>query len=577
MAKGRTGGGVRQRAAGAWPVADWLRTYRRDRLGKDTIGALTAWALIVPECVAYAQIAGVPPQNAFYGAPVALLAYVLFGTSRFLIVGATSAAAVLSAATVADVSGDPQLAVALSAALAIAAGAVLIVAGLAKLGFLADFLSEPALVGFLFGMALTIIVRQCAKILGVPGGDGDFFDRAWTLLRHADDWHGTTIAVGAAALAALFALERWVPRLPASLLVLVAGIAVSAAVDLDDHGVETVGKIPRAVPTPGWPDISASDWIALLAGTFGVALVVFAESYSIAGRFAREHGDEVDADREMAAMGAANVAAGVFKGFVVSGSASRSAAAEASGGSSPMVSTVAAALILVTGAFLTPLFTDLPEPVLGAIVVVAVRSFLKVSELRRYWRRDRPNFAVAATALVGVLVFDLLPGLLIAVALSLVLFIANASRPRTAVLGKIPGTDRYGDIEDQPGATTVPGLLLVRPDGALFFGNVARLKLAVRELVADSDPPPERVVLNLVSSYRLGVPSLDALDELRVELARTGCALHLARVHPDVREALAPSRLGKALGPDAVHASVADAVAAFRRDAPHGRPPVQGA
>lgn len=548
-----------------WPVADWLRTYRKDRFGADGIGALTAWALIVPECVAYAQIAGVPPQNAFYGAPVALLAYVLFGSSRFLIVGATSAAAVLSAATVADVSGDPEVAVALSAALAILAGALLVVAGLAKLGFLADFLSEPALLGFLFGMALTIVVRQCAKILGVSSGDGDFFERAWTLLRHAGDWHGPTIVVGVLALAALFVLERRLPRVPASLVVLGIGIAVSAAVDLADHGVEIVGKIPRAVPTPGWPDVSGSDWLALAGGAFGLALVVFAESYSIAGRFAREHGDEVDADREMAAMGAANIAVGVFKGFTVSGSASRSAAAEASGGSSPMVSAIAAVLILVTGAFLTPLFTDLPEPVLGAIVIVAVRSFLKVSEMRRYWRRDKANFAVAATALVGVLVFDLLPGLLIAVALSLALFIAAASRPRTAVLGRIPGTDRYGDVEDQPGATTVPGMLLVRPDGPLFFGNAARLKGAVHDLVAAADPTPRWVVLNLVSSYRVGLPVLDTLDELRVELARGGCALHLARVHPELRGALGASAVGKALGLGAVHGSVADAVAAFER------------
>ncbi|WP_436771877.1 SulP family inorganic anion transporter [Yinghuangia sp. YIM S09857] len=566
MAEGGSAPAVRR----SWPVADWLRTYRRDRFGPDAVGALTAWALIVPECVAYAQIAGVPPQNAFYGAPVALLAYVLFGTSRFLVVGATSAAAVLSAATVADVSGDPRLAVALSAALAMLAGAVLVVAGLAKLGFLANFLSEPALLGFLFGMALTIIVRQCGKILGVSGGEGDFFERAWTLLRHAGDWHGPTIAVGAAALAALLLLERWLPKLPASLVVLAAGIAVSAAVDLDDHGVDIVGKIPRAVPVPAWPDISAADWLALLAGAFGLALVVFAESYSIAGRFAREHGDEVDADREMAAMGAANIAAGLFKGFAVSGSASRSAAAEASGGSSPMVSAVAAVLVLVTGAFLTPVFTDLPEPVLGAIVVVAVRGFLRVAEMRRYWRRDKPNFAVAATALLGVLVFDLLPGLLIAVGLSLVLFIAHASRPRTAVLGRIPGTDRFGDVADQPGATTVPGLLLVRPDGPLYFGNVARLKLAVHDLVAAADPAPERVVLNLVSDFRLGIPVLDTLDELRLELARKHCALHLAHVHPEVRPALDDSAVGRALGPAGVHDSVGDAVRAYQRDSTAG-------
>ncbi|MGW1990199.1 SulP family inorganic anion transporter [Embleya sp. NPDC001921] len=551
-----------ERARRAWPVLSWLPGYRRAHLGKDTIGALTAWALIVPECVAYAQIAGVPPQNAFYAAPVALIAYAVFGSSRFLVVGATSAAAVLSAATVADVSGDPKVAVALSAALAMLAGGILVVAGLARLGFIADFLSEPALVGFLFGMALTIIVRQCAKILGIPGGDGNFFARTWHLLAHVDDWHRATIAVGAAALAALFALERLLPRVPASLVVLAAGIAVSAAFSLDEHGVETVGKIPGAVPVPGWPDIPANDWIALIGGAFGLALVVFAESYSISGRFAREHDDTVDANREMLAMGASNVAAGLFKGFAVSGSASRSAAAEASGATSQMVSVVAAAFVLVTGAFLTPLFTDLPEPVLGAIVIVAVRSFLKVGELRRYLRLDKPNFAIAAAALFGVLLFDLLPGLLIAAGLSLIMFIAYASRPRTAVLGLVADTGLYGDVEDRPGASTTPGLLIIRPDGQLFFGNAARLKLAVLEHAAHTDPAPDTVVLNLVSSYGLGIPVLDTLEELRVELAHRDCLLRLARVHPPTAHRLADSPLGRALGPDHIHPGVADAVRA---------------
>lgn len=543
-----------------WPVLGWLPGYRHARLGKDTIGALTAWALIVPECVAYAQIAGVPPQNAFYAAPVALVAYALLGTSRFLVVGATSAAAVLSAATVAEVSADPKDAVALSAALAMIAGAVLVVAGIARLGFLAAFLSEPALLGFLFGMALTIIVRQAAKILGVPGGDGNFFERAWDLLAHADDWHAATIAVGAAALAALFALERWLPRLPASLVVLAAGIAVSAAFSFDDHGIETVGKIPSAVPVPGWPDIPANDWLTLTAGAFGLALVVFAESYSISGRFARDHDDTVDADREMTAMGAANVAAGLFKGFAVSGSASRSAAAEASGGASQMVSVVAAVFVLLTGAFLTPLFTDLPEPVLGAIVVVAVRSFLKVTEMRRYWALDKANFAIAATALAGVLLFDLLPGLLIAAGLSLIMFIGYSSRPRIAVLGRIPGTTTWGDTEDQPGAATTPGVLVIRPDGQLFFGNADRLKDAVRDQVARAAPAPHTVVLNLVGSYGLGVPVLDTLGDLRTELARQRIELRLARVHADTARRLRNHTLGKALGPDRIHVTVSDAV-----------------
>ncbi|MGR3868827.1 SulP family inorganic anion transporter [Streptomyces graminifolii] len=548
----------------SWPVADWLRGYRPDRLGRDSVGALTAWALIVPECVAYAQIAGVAPQNAFYAAPVALIGYALFGSSRFLIVGATSAAAVLSGATVADASSDPRAAATLSAALALVAGAILVVAGLARLGFLAHFLAEPALVGFLFGMALTIVVRQLGKLVGVSTGDGNFFERLWHIIGHADDWSPVTLAVGALAVAALLLLERFVARLPSSLIVLVVGIVVSAAAHLDRHGVEIVGKIPRAVPTPAWPDLAWDQWTALAGGAFGLALVVFAESYSISTNLAREHGGKVDASREMIGMGAANAAAGLFRGFAVSGSASRSAAAVASGGSSQMVSVVAAAMVLVTGAFLTPAFTDLPEAVLGAIVIVAVRSFLKVGELRRYGRLDRPSLWVAATALMGVLVFDLLPGLLIAVALSLVLFIAAAGTPGLAVLGKVPGTDLYADTAGRPDARTVAGLLVVRPDGALFFGNVARLRQAVLDQVDSRTEPTRVVVLDLSASFRLGLPVLDTLDELRQELDRRGIRLWLTRVRSHAADEIAAVPLGPAVGEARTFATVDDAVHAYQ-------------
>lgn len=547
----------------SWPVADWLRGYRPGWLGKDSVGALTAWALIVPECVAYAQIAGVAPQNAFYAAPVALIGYVLFGSSRFLIVGATSAAAVLSGATIADISSDPKAAATLSAALALVAGAILIVAGLARLGFIAHFLAEPALVGFLFGMALTIVVRQLGKLVGVSTGDGNFFERLWHILDHAPDWSLTTIAVGVLALAALLLLEHFVPRLPSSLIVLVAGIVISAAAHLDRHGVAIVGEIPRAVPTPAWPDLAWDQWTALAGGAFGLALVVFAESYSISRKLAREHGGKVDASREMIGMGAANAAAGLFKGFAVSGSASRSAAAVASGGSSPMVSVIAAAMVLVTGAFLTPAFTDLPEAVLGAIVIVAVRSFLKVADIRRYLRLDRPSLWVAATASIGVLVFDLLPGLLIAVALSLILFIAAASTPNLAILGKVPGTDLYADTAGRPDATTVAGLLVVRPDGALFFGNVARVQHAVLDRVDSRAEPTRVVVLDLSASFRLGVPVLDTLEELRQELDRRGIRLWLTRLRSHSRDDVAAVPLGPAVGQARTFATVDDAVRAY--------------
>ena len=512
-------------------MAAWLPGYRRSLLGRDSIGALTAWALIVPECVAYAQIAGVPIQNAFYAAPIALIAYALFGTSSHLIVGATSAASVLSASTVTAISADPGKAAALSAALALITGAILVAAGIARLGFVADFLCEPALLGFLFGMALTIVVRQLAKITGVSSGDGDFFARLWRELAHLPHWSWQSVLVGVVAILALLLLERRLPRLPASLIVLAAGILVSATAHLDRHGVEIVGKIPRALPSPGWPNLPAHDWVAMTGGAFGLALVVFAESYSIAHGFAAKHGETVDASREMTAMGAANAAVGLFRGFAVSGSASRSAAAEASGAATPMASLVAAVIVLITGAFLTPLFTDLPEPVLGAIVVVAVRGFLKVGELRRYWRLDRPSFAIAATALLGVLVFDLLPGLVIAVALSLLLFIAYSSRPRLAVLGRLGDTHVFGDLDQHADAHATANMAVLRPGAQLFFGNINRVCTDVLERVDSMDPKPQVVVIDLSASQRLGLPVRDALNALGEQLDARDVGLWYTLVH----------------------------------------------
>jgi high affinity sulfate transporter 1 len=545
------------------PIVRWLPAYRVSRLRGDGIGALTAWAIVVPESVAYAQIAGVPPQNAFYAAPVALVAYATFGSSRHLIVGATSAAAILSASAVAAVSPDPGRAVALSAGLAIIAGAILIAAGLLRLGFITNFLPEPALVGFLFGMALIIVVRQAGKLVGVSTGEGDFFQRAWHLLTQIDQWSLATMAVGLGAIATLLLLEHLAPKVPASLVVLAAGIAISALWDLESHGVEIVGTIPRALPTPAIPDVSSHEIAQLLGGGFGLALIVFAESFSISNRFARQHGEEVDADQEMLAMGAANATAGIFQGFAISGSASRTAAVEGAGGASQMVSLIAAGLVLVTAAFQTPLFTDLPEPVLAAIVIVAVRGFLRTQPLRRYWRLDRRSFWVAMAALLGTLVFDLLPGLLIAVGLSLVWFIGAASRVRLAVLGRLPDNQAYGGLADHPDAATVPELLLVRPDGPLFFANANPLRLGVLQLLATTSPPPRVVVVDLSSSFRLSVPTIDTLTELHDELGQRGVVLWLARIRSTAMADLQASGLADRLGPASLHSDPEDAVRAF--------------
>jgi sulfate permease, SulP family len=542
------------------PIAGWLPRYQRGWLRGDIIGALTAWAMVIPESVAYAEIAGVPPQNAFYAAPVALVAYAILGSSRSLVVGATSAASILSASTVAAISADPKERIELSAALALIAGVILIVAGLARLGFITNFLAEPALQGFLFGMALIIVIRQLGKIAGVSTGEGDFFARAWHLLRQADDWSLTTVAVGLSAVAALLVLERFVRRLPASLAVLIAGIAVSYPLHLDKHGVAVVGKIPAAVPALHIPDINLHQAVQLIGGAFGLSLVVFAESFSIANRFAQLHRTELAPDQEMIGMGASNAAAGLFAGFAVSGSASRTAAAEGGGARTQLLGVIAAGLVLVTAAFLTPLFTQLPEPVLGAIVIVAVRGFLRVGPLRRYWRLDRPSFAIAAAALLGVLTFDLLPGLIIAVVLSLSLFVAGASQIEVAVLGRAPDGG-FRDIRTAAGAKEVPRTLIVRPGGQLFFGNVDRVRKAILGLLdRPTAEPITSVCLVLTASFHLGLPVQDTLAELNEQLRTDGRQLWLVGMQSRVLTSFEHSELFATVGADHVVHGIEEAV-----------------
>jgi SulP family sulfate permease len=541
------------------PILTWARQYRSSDVRGDVAGALTAWAMVVPESVAYAQIAGVPPQHAFYAAPIALIVYAALGSSRNLVVGATSAASIMSASTVAAISSDPHTVVQLSAALAIVAGVILMAAGLLRLGFVTNFLAPPALEGFLFGMALIIVVRQLGKIVGISGGEGDFFRRLWHLLSQIGDWSATTIAVGLIGIAALLLLERVLPRLPASLLVLVAGLVLSHLLSLEHHGVEVVGRIPAAIPSLDVPDVSAHQLAQLVGGGVGIALIVFAESFSIANRFARGEDGDLDANQEMVAIGAANAAAGLVAGFSVSGSASRTAAAVGAGSRTQLLSIIAAVMLLITGAFLTPVFTQLPEPILGAIVVVAVRGFLELAPLKRYWHRDRASFAVLATALVGVLTFDLLPGLIIAVVLSLALFIARASAPQLVSLG-LTADGTFHDQAAHAGAGSVAGALVLRPSGALFFGNVDRLRKAVLERIATAEGSRD-VVLDLEASFRLSLPVLDSLGALRSQLESVGTQLWLAGLPGSARHDLDADPLADALGPDHSTGSVAEAVA----------------
>ncbi|NOK14350.1 SulP family inorganic anion transporter [Corallococcus exercitus] len=514
------------------PFLGSLRGYDRTRLKKDLVGALTVTALHIPEGMAYAQLAGLPPQAALYSTPAALALYALFGSSRQLIIAVSASVSVLSAATVGAVAqqGTPRF-VALTAALALMAGIVAVLAGVLKLGRVAQFFSTSVLSGFVFGLALIIAIKQVPKLLGIQGAQGGFFERLGSILSHLGQTHPLTLAVGAASIAALLLLGRLSRRVPASLVVLVLGITASSLLRLDAKGVAIVGPIPAGLVPPQLPDVGLKDLLPLLPGACGIVLVAFAEAIGPARMFAAKHGYEVDPDRELVGLGAANLGGGLFRGFGMGCSLSKSAANDQAGATTQVSSLVTAGLTLLVALFLTGLFRALPEATLGAIVVVAILGMMDVKALARLARLRRADFLGAAVALAAVLAFDVLPGLLIAVGVSLFLTVYRASQPRLSELGRVPGTLDLVATHRESSAITLPGLLVIRPEEGLFFANATALRDAVLALVRDAKVPVREVLLDLELTEDLDVPGADMLAGLHEDLSHRGITLALARVH----------------------------------------------
>ena len=547
------------------PILAWVPTYRRSWLRYDLIAGLTVWALVVPQAIAYAQIAGLPPQAGVFASFAAPLGYALFGTSRQLIVSPTSATAAISAALVAPlVVGDVGRYADLSAALAITSGIVFLLLGWWKMGFVSQFIATGVQVGFLFGLGLTIIIGQVMKLLGISGASGPFVEQFWYLLRHLDDAHGWTAVLGVGSLAAMLAFKRVAPGVPAALLVVAVGIVLVALFDLDGHGVAVVGQVDRAVPLPSVPRIEFDDLVTLVPGALAIALIGYSETISVAEQFADEHRYEIRPNQELAALGVSGIAAGLFQGFIAGGGASQSAANDRAGARTQLAGVVLAVLAALTAVALLPLFRDLPLAVLGAIVISAVIGFLNVAELRRVLRLRRDSFVLAMVALAGVLVLDVLPGLLIAVALSILLMLGHVSRPSASVLGNLRGTRAYVDAERTPEAEQVPGLLIFRLDAPLIFINATWMRDSLRRRVADAQPPPRVIVVDLRFTPELDIKSLDVLARLAADVRETGAELWLADVRAPVRDMLRRGEAMDAIGESRVFLTVEEAVAAYR-------------
>ena len=551
------------------PVLTSFRGYTPKRVPADLIAGVTVWAVLVPEALAYATIAGVSPVVGLYAAPAALLLYAVFGSSRHLVVGPMAATAALSGAAIADVATDGS-ALALTAGLALVVGVLGIAAGLARLGFLASFISEPVLKGFIIGLALTIIVGQVPKLFGVPGGDGDFFEKAWDVLTRLGDTQWRTLAVGAASLAVVLLLRRFVPRAPAPLIAVVLGIAAVSVFDLDAKGVDIVGHIDAGLPSLGLPDLSWSDYSGLAGSAVGVLLVGFAEGLGAAKTYAQKAHYEIDPNKELIGLGAANLGTGLSSGMVVNGSLSKTAVNGSAGATSQLSGIFVAALTVLTLLFLTGLFEDLPEATLAAVVIAAVADLVDVDALRRLWRvysaqlgqiygpAARADLIAALAAMFGVLIFDTLPGLFIGIAVSVLLLVYRASRPHVAELGRAADGTHWVDVDRHEDATPTPGIVVVRPESGLFYANADNVKAAV---LARVDGRTTAVVVDLADVPTIDVTAIDMLVDLADDLERRHVTLALARDIGQVRDVLAAAGAPQLAAH--AHPTVAAAVAAL--------------
>jgi sulfate permease, SulP family len=547
------------------PILRWLPGYDRRWLRFDVIAGATVWGLLVPESIAYAGLAGLPPQAGLYTLLVTLAAYAVFGTSRHLVAAATSAAAVLLASSVGGLAGaDASRYASDAAGMVMFCGGLFLIAGFLRLGFVAQFLSRPVMEGFVFGLAIFVTVSQLPKLFGIKKGSGDTIAQFVHLIAHLGDTSAATLAVGAGAVGLLFALERLAPKIPAGLIALVLGILVSSALSLSSHGVEIVGHVPSGLPTPGVPSVHGADIVPLIAAAGGMLLVIFSESLGAADTFATKYGYEIEPNQELIALGVANLGSGLVGGLAGGGSLSQSAVNEGAGARSEISPLIAAVLIVVTVLVLTPLFKNLPEAVLAALIIHAVSHLWKIAEMRRYHDLRQLEFWLALATLLGVITIDVLPGLVIGVSAMLLLVVYHASQPHIGSLGRVPGEPgAYGDVARHPDYDRIPGLLILRLESPLFYANATPVRDRIKALVGECDPPPRALILDAGANDRLDITGAEMLDELVRTMRSARIDVALADVRQPVIRMARRAGLVTQLGDSRIFHTIDQAVQAL--------------
>lgn len=550
------------------PVLAWARQYERAWLRHDVLAGLVLTALLVPQGMAYAQLAGLPPITGLYTSIMCLVAYAVFGPSRVLVLGPDSSLGPMIAATVLPLvaaDGDPARAVLLASVLSVLVGLFMIAAGTAKLGFVADLLSKPTQIGYLNGLALTILVGQLPKVFGFSVDADGLVGEAAAFGRALAD--GRTVpaalAVGLGAFAVIMVFQKALPRIPAVLVAVVVSIAVVSLADLQAHGVKVVGPLPQGFPPLTLPLVSPSDAALLVAGALGITLVALADTISTAAAFARRQGVDVDGNAEMVGIGTANVLAGFFQGFPVSTSSSRTAVAFRVGARSQVTGLVGAAAILVLLVATPNLLRDLPTPTLGAIVLAACLSLADVAGVRRLWRQRPTECVLSLAATLGVAVLGVLPGIAVAVGLSILNVFRRAWWPYQTVVGDVPGVPGYHEIGQYPNARVLPGAVIFRFDAPLFFANARTFAEQIDRLAA-AEPRPRWIIIAAEPITDIDTTAADMLVDLDLRLNAAGQHLIFAELKHLVREKLDRYGLADTIEPGHFFPSVTAATKAYR-------------
>ncbi len=551
------------------PAFFWLRTYDLGCLRSDSVAGLTLAAYLLPSAIGDASLARLPPEAGLYACLFSGLVFWLFCSSRQTSITVTSAISLLLGSTLGGLAdGDVSRFGALASGTALLVTLIALAARIFKAGAIVRFVSEGVMIGFKCGVALFLSSTQLPKLCGFHNGShGDFWTNSTFFFRHLNESNPSSIGIGAAALVLLVLGKVFLKNRPVALFIVAAGIIVSSLFGLEAHGVASLGAIPFGLPDLGLPDIHVSDLNTLLPLAFACFLLSVVETAAIGRMFAAKHGGHLDTDQEFVALAAANLAAGLGSGFPVSGGMSQSVVNEGSGARTPLSGFIASGGILLVLLFFSEPLHALPQPVLAAVVLVAVADLFKFSALRQLWRGDRPEFVVAMTAILGVLGSGLLLGVLIGAIISLVQLIRRASRPHVAVLGRIPGTRRFSDRERHPDNETIPNILIIRPESALVYFNVDHVRDEILKRVQAEPSLPQLVILDLSASPYVDMQSARTLAALADELSTAGIRIQAVEAYASVRDRLRFEGVDSRLGGVTRFVSVADVVDSFTNKA----------